>query len=392
MKEDSMLKSEKLNRKALSRCGLFGTFTVLILMGVCMLWYSGLFASPKPEDKAAPPAMPPVTVEVSKVRIAPAVREIVTVGTLQANESVMIRSEVSGRITSIGFAEGEAIEQGKVLFTLDQSVLQAELQKARADLNLHLADYKRAKKLLKDKAISVRERDQAYARWQLDKANEQLIQANLDKTVIRSPFGGVLGIRKVSKGDFISAGQELVNLEDVSSLKVSFKIPEIYSGAAAAGQKIRLSSDAFGNEVFEAEVYAVNPRIDMQTRSLELRAVMENPDQRLRPGLFVRVALVADETSDALFVPEQAVMQQPERSFVWKVADNKPVMVEVITGKREKGMVEIQSGLEPGDMVITGGIQKVAEGMPVNAVEADPDMFAKCEVLSVKCQVLSVKC
>ncbi len=382
MKEHSILKSEKISssssdKKTMTRYGLFGGITALILMGVCMLWDSGLFASPKPEDKAAPRAMPLVTVEVSKVLVAPAVREIVTMGTLQANESVMIRSEVSGRITSIGFAEGEATDQGKVLFTLDQSVLQAELQKARADLNLHMADYERAKKLLKDNAISVRERDQAYAHWQLDKADEQVIQANLDKTVIRSPFSGVLGIRKVSMGDFISAGQELVNLEDVSCLKVSFKIPEIYSGVAAPGQKIRLSSDAFSDEAFEAEVYAVNPRINMQTRSLELRAVMENPDQRLRPGLFVRVALLADEKSDALFVPEQALMPQPERCFVWKVTDNKPVMVEVTTGKREKGMVEIQSGLEPGDVVITGGIQKVAEGMPVNAVEADPDMFAK---------------
>lgn len=348
MKKQEIAQPKK--KKGASQYKLFLIASMAVLTGACLLWYSGLFASPDPEDKAkaGPRAMPPVTVEVAEVVVAPSAREIVTVGTLQANESVIIRSEVSGRITSIGFAEGEQTEQGAVLFTLNQAVLQAELEKTRADLNLHWADYKRAKKLLRDKAVSVRERDQTYALWKLDNANVQLIQANLDKTVIRSPFSGTLGIRKVSVGDFISAGQDMVNLEDVSRLKVSFKIPEIHSGLAAPGQNIRFTSDASGDEAFEAEVYVVNPRIDTKSRSLELRAVMNNPGLQLRPGQFVRVTLLADQKSDALFVPEQAVIPQPERRFVWKVAENKPTMVEVTTGIRKNGMVEIRTGLAPG--------------------------------------------
>lgn len=376
MKKQEITQPKK-KRKEASRYKLFIVASVGVLACACLLWYSGLFASPDPEDKAkaGPRAMPPITVEVAEVVVATSAREVVTVGTLQANESVIIRSEVSGRIISIGFVEGEGTEKDAVLFTLDQSVLQAELKKAKTDLNLHWADYKRAKKLLKTNAVSVRERDQTYAKWRLDSANVQLIEAKLDKTVIRAPFSGALGIRKVSVGDFISAGQDLVNLEDVSRLKVSFKIPETYSALAAPGQRIRFTSGASGDEMFEADVYVVNPRIDTQSRSLELRAVMDNPEQRLRPGQFVRVTLLIDQKTDALFVPEQAVIPQPERQFVWKVAENKPTMVEVTTGTRKNGMVEIQTGLAPGDMVITGGIQKVAEGMPVNPVKAEKQLM-----------------
>ncbi|MDM8535581.1 efflux RND transporter periplasmic adaptor subunit [Desulfobacterales bacterium HSG17] len=358
-------------------------FRYALLVSVALvIVFNGVFfflpkpsASVNPDEKKAALAMPPMTVEVTDVIVSSSTQEIKTVGNLMANESVIMRSEVNGRITNIEFNEGQKILKGNVLFTLDQSVLKAEADKAKADLDLHWADYKRAKNLLKDKAISVRERDKAYALWKLDKANVQVVQAQLDKTVIRAPFDGTLGLRKVSTGDFINAGQDLINLEDISKLKVEFKIPEIHSSLVKAGQKVLFESDAFVNEIFEAEVYAVNPRIDNQGRSLEVRAVMENREQKLRPGQFVRVSLEVGQQESAIFIPEQAVIPQPKRNFVWKISEGKTQMTEVSIGKRKKGMVQIIKGLNPGDTVITGGIQKIGPGMPVNAVKADPNMF-----------------
>ncbi|OQX00521.1 MAG: hypothetical protein BWK80_61645 [Desulfobacteraceae bacterium IS3] len=359
------------------RTGVFGVVSLAVLFAAFFLLQHQLSASQKPEKAAKPPAMPPVTVEVKTVEVAPSVREISTVGTLHANESVIIRSEVGGRIVGLEFAEGEAVEADTILFRLDQSVLQAQLAKAEAELNLHRSDYKRAESLLKNQAISERERDQAYSQLKTDEANIRLIRAQSDKTVIRAPFSGTLGLRRVSIGDVINAGQDLVNLEDVSMLKAEFKIPEIHSDLIAKGQKVELRTDAFPDEMFEAEIYAINPRIDQQGRSLVVRAVLGNPEQRLRPGQFVQAGVEVSREENALFIPEQAVIPQPNRQFVWKVQNEQAVMSEIKTGMRKKGMVEVKFGLQAGDRVITGGIQKIAEGMPVKAVEADPNMFGK---------------
>jgi len=369
------IKPNKNRNKIWVRYALLISVALVILINGVFFFLSKPSASVNHEDKKTAPKMPPMTVEVTDVIVSSSTREIKTVGTLMANESVVMRSEVNGRITGIDFNEGEGVVKDMILFSLDQSVLKAELEKAKANLDLHWADFNRAKSLLKDRAISERERDQAYALWKLDKANMQVIEAQLDKAVIRAPFDGTLGLRKVSVGDFINSGQDLINIEDISKLKVEFRIPEIHSSLVSSGQKVLLESDGFPGESFEAIVYAINPRIDSQGRNLELRAVMENSDQKLRPGQFVRVALEVGKLDSALFVPEQALISQPKRQFVWKIDKGSAHMTEVVIGKRDKGMVQIVKGLNPGDTVITGGLQKIGEGMPVKAVKADPNMF-----------------
>jgi len=366
---------EKKMKPKFLRAGLISFGIAAILIAAFFILQPILFASNGPAKKSPPPAMPPVSVEVRTVEIATSIHEISTVGTLNANESVIIRSEVNGRITAIEFTEGEEVVQGKPLFKLDQSVLNAELAKARADLNLHANEYNRMKSLLKNNAISERERDQAYALWKADEASLQLIRAQLDKTVIRAPFSGTLGLRKVSMGDVINAGQDLVNLEDTSKLKAEFKIPETDSALIAKRQKVSLHSDSLPKESFEANIYAINPRIDEQGRCLVVRAVMDNPDKQLLPGQFVRVAVEVSRHENTLFIPEQAVIPQANRQFVWRVENGHTVMSEITTGMRKKGSVEVVTGLKQGDKVVTGGHQKVMEGMPVNPVEADPNMF-----------------
>ncbi len=324
-----------------------------------------------------PAASPPMPVEVTDVVVAAADSEITAVGTLQSNESVVISAEIAGRIERIAFAEGEDIAQGKALIQLDAAIPRAELDRAEASRTLSEANYRRAEALLKDKAIAQRERDEAYAQWQLDEANVRLAKAQLEKSRIAAPFGGTLGLRKVSVGDYVQPGQPLVNLEDIARLKVEFRIPEKFSAQVQVGQKVKLDSDAYLGQHFEGEVYAIDPQVEENSRSLVVRGRLENRAGALRPGQFVKVRLGVATRAEALFVPEQALISQPKSRFVYKVVDGTAQMVPVQTGMRRKGWIEVTSGLNAGDVVITGGHQKIGPGSPVHALPADPALFAR---------------
>ncbi len=361
-----------IKRSRFSTPAILGTAAVLSILTL-LTWYT-VFAADKPSEQA-PAAMPPIPVETSSVVTAPATREISSVGSLQSNESVLISSEISGRIEKISFAEGGSVKQGESLLRLDSSVLKAELDRAEANRVLSMANFKRAEELLKDHAISRQKRDETYAKWQLDEASIRLAKAQLDKTVISAPFAGTLGLRSVSVGDYIQPGQALVNLEDTETLKVEFSIPEVHSARIAAGQTFSLETDAYPGKSFSGKVYAINPLVNSQSRSMVLRGVIDNSEGLLHPGQFVRIALVTGNQKNALFIPEQAVVPQPKRNFVYKVVDGKVAMTEVSLGKRKKGWVEVTAGLQSGETVVTGGIQKIGDGMPVHAIPADPKLF-----------------
>ncbi len=328
------------------------------------------------EQQAAPPARPPMPVETLEVRVATAEQKISAVGSLQSNESVILSSEIAGRVTQIRFDEGAEIQADKLLIQLDDAVLKAQLAQAQANLTLHEADFKRADALLQEHAIAQQERDTTYAQLLLDKASVQLAEAQWRKTRILAPFSGTLGLRMVSPGDYIQAGQPLVNLEDVRTLKVEFSIPAKYSASIAKGQIFVLQS-AFAGRDFSGEIYAINPLIDVASRSLVVRGRLDNPDGLLRPGQFANLQLTIAARENALFIPEQAVVPQPQSNLVFKVVDGKAEMVPVQLGQRLKGWVEIVSGLAAGDLVVTGGHQKIGPGSPVTSIPADPALFAK---------------
>ncbi len=347
----------------------------LLLFGIIFFWANDRLAA---EDKAqgGPPGGFAMPVETTEVVVDSASREIYAVGSLKSNESVVMSSEIAGRVTAINFEEGQGVAKGQVLIRLDDSVLKAELDQAEANRVLSAANYKRATALLTDRAISEQERDEAFARWQLDEARVRLAQAQFDKTVLCAPFSGTLGLRQISVGDYIQPGQYLVNLEDDARLKVEFKIPESDAPKVKINQKFAMRTDAYPERTFAGAVYAVNPKLEQQSRSLVLRGIIDNSDKSLHSGQFVKVSLVVGATDNAIFIPEQAIVPQPKRLFVFKVVEGKVSMVEVTIGKRKSGWVEIASGLQPGDVVVTGGIQKIGDGMPVKAIPADPELFA----------------
>ncbi len=374
-----------------SRRSLFIALCVFALALVAAYgWYAN---QPRPMGTAAAPAkgggvaatQAPVTVEVAAVERRAMAYDVSAVGSLVSNESVVLRPEIAGRIARIGFRDGEAVQRGAVLVELDSAVQRAELQQARAKLTLAKANSGRTEDLFARNFVSQSSRDNARAELDLARASLDLAQARLDRTVIRAPFAGVVGIRSVSPGDFVQDGDALINLEDIATLKLDFRLPELYLDRVQQGQVLELATDVLPDEIFAARVDAIDPLVDAQGRAVRLRASLANPAGRLRPGVFVRVRLVLAERPDVLVVPEAALVAAPGNvQFVYQVLEGKAQRVDVTTGMRRDAVVEIVSGLAQGAQVVSAGQLKLRDGAPVLVREraATPAVMAKPAVTS----------
>jgi membrane fusion protein (multidrug efflux system) len=352
---------------------------VVLLLGAGIgggYWY--LMARPT-QTAGAPQGGPPagfaMPVEAAPVRVGPSQQQILAVGSLRSNESVIVRPELAGRITQINFTEGQKVRKGQLLIQLDASVPRAELAQIQASLALAKSNYERAQELFKRNAGTERALDEARAKLRTDEAAIRLAEARLEKYALMAPFDGVIGLRKVSVGDFVNAGTDIVNLEQIDPLKVDFRVPEVFLASIRVGQRIALTVDALPGREFAGEVYAIDPLVDAGGRSIVIRARIANPGDELRPGLFARVALVVDEKLEAVFVPEQSLVPVNDQHFVFKVVDGQQggkavAYTRVKLGERRKGEVEIVDGLKPGDVVVTAGLLKVRDGMPVQVVPA----------------------
>jgi membrane fusion protein (multidrug efflux system) len=314
------------------------------------------------EAQQIPPGMPVEAVQVETGLIE---RTIEAVGTFESNQSVIIRPEIAGRISQIHFAEGTKVEKDDLLLSISDSTPRATLAQAEAALALSNANFVRAKEMFDKKIGSERNLDEARAKRDSDKAAVDLARSALNKTQLRAPFAGHLGLKKISEGDYIQPGQDIVNIEEMDVLKVDFRVPEIYLADVEAGQIIAIKVDALPGQDIKGEVYAIDPRIDTAGRSFLIRAQVKNDDAKLRPGIFARVNLVVSSDGNAMKVPEQAIIPQGDKKFVYRVIDNKAVMTEVVIGQRAKGMVQITEGLSPSDIVITSGQMKVQPDSPV---------------------------
>ncbi|HYG86212.1 MAG TPA: efflux RND transporter periplasmic adaptor subunit [Azospirillum sp.] len=317
----------------------------------------------------APGGMPPMPVEALPVKVGAVARTITAVGSLVSSESVVIRPEVAGRVAEIAFQEGQRVAKGAVLVRLDDSVAKATLAQAQASIAFDKAELARAEELLRQNAGPARNRDQAAAKLQADQAAVQLAQAQLEKLTLTAPFDGVLGLRKVSVGDMVQAGKDIVNLEAIDTLKLDFRVPENYLPAVKVGQKLAVLVDAFPGRKFEGDVYAIDPLIDVNGRAMAVRARVPNADFALRPGLFARVTLTLTVEQNAILVPEQSVVAFGTDQFVFKVVDGKAVQTKVKLGDRRNAEVEIADGLKPGDTVVTAGQLKIRDGAPVMVID-----------------------
>jgi len=336
----------------------------VVLIGAAIYFFF-LRGPAGPVVAAAPAARPPVPVLIANVTRAPAMDTFRAVGSLLADESVVIRSEIAGRIADLDIEEGRKVEKGRVLARLADEEWSAIVRQNEATLSLQQLKITRAVELREKKVMSQQEYDETQAALDQARATLALARARLDKTVIRAPFSGILGLRRVSPGNYLEAGQELVNLEAIDVLKVDFSVPERFAVQLQPGQAVNVRINAFPGESFQGEVYAIDPRIEEATRSFLLRARIANPEGRLRPGMFADAELVLAVRSDALWVPEQAIVPVGEQHFVYRVVAGKAMLTPVQLGLRKPGEVEVTSGLEAGAAVVSEGQQKLVDGAAV---------------------------
>ncbi|WP_415301910.1 efflux RND transporter periplasmic adaptor subunit [Alcaligenes sp. SJTW-7] len=307
-------------------------------------------------------------VEVLPVRQSELIRDVAAVGTLVARESVMLRPEISGRISAISFEEGQPVSKGQLLVQLDPAMAQAQLNQAQANLNLASSQHQRSAQLSRQGFISQQAKDESGSRLAVQQAEVQLARVQLDKTRIRAPFDGVTGLRNVSVGDYVGPGTDLVRLEAISSLNVDFRIPEQYLADVKPGMPVELGFDAFPGQTRKGSVLAVSPVVDAAGRSILLRAQVPNEDGALRPGLFSRVRLELSRYQ-ALMVPETALAPAGQDQYVYVVNDGRAERRQVQVGVREQGWVQVTGNLQAGDSVLVAGLQKVRDGVPVDIQE-----------------------
>ncbi len=346
----------------------------IVIAGLLAASLAGIKMNSQSQAPAPKAAGGPVVIEAEPVRVAELLDAVTAVGTLRSAESVVLKSEIPGRIARVMFSDGSQVAKGDALIVFDASVQQALVNQARAERDLSAAKLKRTEELFQKKFLSAAALDDAKATEEIAAAKLALAQANLDKMTIRAPFAGQIGIRQVSVGDYLKEGVELVNLEDLSSMKADFRVPEQISGRLALGQTVQLQSDAFPGANFPAKVVAIDPAVDASGRSLLLRAELRDVSRRLKPGMFVRVRLVLESRPNAIVIPEEALVTAQNRLTVFKVVEGKAVATPVVTGLRsqldQRAVVEVIKGLAPDDVVVTAGQIKIrGNNVPVRVAE-----------------------
>lgn len=341
------------------------SFHPLVLL--LMMTVSGVAACSRSDAEPAKRTAPAgASVEVTEVRTGAVERRWSAVGSLKANESVIVRPEIAGRVSRIGFEEGQHVKHGVALFELDDSVFLAEVARAQANLVLSSSNAKRSKELFDRGLISAADRDSVRAAQELNEATLRLARAQAAKTVLVAPFAGNAGLRGAAVGDYVNPGQDLVVLEDLDRVKLEFRLPELAMPDIEVGQSVEVNLDAYPGETFKAQLYALDSRVADDTRSIGARALLDNPDGRLRPGMFARVNLVVSRKENALLIPEQALLARGGKSFVYTVDQGKAVETEVQLGQRQPGEVEILKGLSAGQVIVTSGLQRIGNGAAVN--------------------------
>ena len=312
---------------------------------------------------------PPASVAVAAVQTERWQPYLTAVGSLVASRGILVTTEVAGKVSAIHFESGQQVEAGTLLLQLDSSVDRAELQGLVAERRLAEQQYKRREELLDSKTISRSDVDEARLRVDNAKAQVAARQAIIGKMNITAPFAGWLGIRQVDLGEYLQPGAAIVPLETLDPIYVDFSQPERYLDQVSVGQSVEIAVRAFPDEVFTGQISAMNPGIDPGTRSLRIRATLENPQARLRPGMFAEVRAVLPQRPAVLTLPQTAITYNPYGDSVFVIQGSGPETSvqrrQVKTGDVRNGRVEIVSGLQAGEQVVTVGQIKLRNDQPV---------------------------
>ena len=306
----------------------------------------------------------PIAVVAAPVTAEKIAFELEALGTTHANESVEITAKVVNQVTAIRFAEGQQVQRGEVLVELDAAQVSADLAAAEAALAESRSQFQRSRELYTTKVLSDSQLEQIEAAYKGNEARVASARARVADTVIRAPFAGRVGLRRVSVGSLISPGTVITTLDDTSTIKLDFTIPETFLTAVQPGLGITARSVAYPDESFDGKVSSIDSRVDPATRSVTVRALVPNPKGLLKPGMFLTTRLSRGAV-DALLVPEHALVPEQGEMFVFVVRDGSAEKRKIRIGQRRVGDVQVIEGLAAGELVVTEGTQKLRDGAPV---------------------------
>ena len=323
------------------------------------------------------------TVEAASVELRQLTDDTQAVGSLRSRRGVVLRPEVSGRITQLNFTDGQRVKKGQTLVQFDDQLPLAQVQQSLAELSIAQANQNRNQELVAQNFVSQRSLDESAANLQVAQAKLALAKATAARLKIIAPFDGIAGIRLVNVGDYLKDGADIVNIEDIDAIFVDFRLPERFQSQVQRGQTAAVDIDALPDRRYTAQIQAIDPLIDANGRSVGVRACIDNRQLQLRPGMFARVNAVFNVREEARVIPEEAIVPLSGKQYVIKLLDDPSATmksaigpkitqrVEVKVGLRTPGRVEILDGLLAGETVITAGQQRVQKnGTRVTVVAA----------------------
>lgn len=346
---------------------------LIVKIGGLILYNSCVYVVEFGSEKTFGRKFKAIAVEAAVAKVGPITKRILTVGTLRPNDIVTLKSEMSGRITEINFKEGTDVKKGDVLIQFDDADAKAELKEAEAQLMLREADFKRSTELRKTNFESTKKFDEAKAAFTAAEAKLEAAKSKLAKTQIVAPFQGTMGLMTLSVGAYTQAAQELVTIVDNNPMKVDFKIPEKNLHDVGVGQAVEIKLDGFPDQVFTANVEAIDAKVDSASHSMAIRASVPNPKGLLRGGLFANISLITGEKGDAILVPESALERSGDIEYVWIVQKGKAARKRILVGSKENEMIEVVAGLAGGETVVIAGQGRLQDGVGVKIVNLNED-------------------
>ena len=311
-------------------------------------------------------AIPPAMVETATVQYSTVFDQLTATGTLVAIPGVVVKPEISGRITNVYFKSGDEVKAGTPLIEIYPDIMKAQLLQSQAELKLNKLNFDRYAKLYTTRTVSKADYDQAKAAFESSVAKVAQSQASLNQTLIKAPFDGHLGVNLISIGQYISVGQDIVSLESLDPIYVDFTVPEIYTSKVAINQLVKIKSDAYPDDKFQGKIVAIDPLVSQAARSLKVRAEIANKDKKLLPGSFADVVVFVGAAQQVIKVPQTAITYDSNGNYVYRVVANKAVKTLVTLGARDNQNIVVKRGLKVGDTIVTAGQLKISQdGTPV---------------------------
>jgi membrane fusion protein (multidrug efflux system) len=346
---------------------IIGAVVVAAIAVVAVVGRSRFTAAASADAAQAPPGggMPPMPVDVDTARRDMVIDAVRATGRIEAVQAVDLRPDDQGRITALMFEEGQSVAEGTSLVKIDDAILRAQAERAKADRDLARQQLERVRRLRADNASTPADLERAEATHRSAEASLALLDLQIARTTVKAPFAGIVGQRFVSAGDYVTTASRLLTLQTVDPQRAVIEVPERYAVDLRRGQTVEFTVAARPGRVFRAQVEFVDPVVQPDNRTILVKARAANADHLLRPGMFIEARLATAQRPNAIVVPEDAIQPLRTANVVWAVADGKASRRTVVLGARAQGRVEVLSGVNAGELVVVGGLERMSEGMPV---------------------------